>query len=130
MKKSKLKQIIKEEILKVLNENIKKSTFNFIKSVTNTQLKKNEVYYAVSLEDGNIYKLIFVKENNDTWEFFSYPGGTGSVPHFFDEMTQKNEWFSNTNDSNKPDTVLFINEKDAMDASKKIKNSNETNTHT
>jgi hypothetical protein len=107
--------------VKLFEDFLNESKFNFIKSVTVTQLKKNEVYYAVSLRDGNIYKLIYEKENSDSWEFSSYPGGTGSVPHFFDELTQKNEWFSNSNNSSEPDTVLFANEKDAEDASKKIK---------
>ncbi len=107
--------------IKLFEDFLNESKFNFAKSVTNTQLKKNEVYYAVSLEDGNIYKLIYVEESSDAWEFESYPSGTGSVPHLFDEMTQKNEWFSKTNNSNEPDTVLFANEKDAIEASKKIK---------
>jgi hypothetical protein len=100
---------------------LNETNFNFIKSVTVTQLKKNAVYYAVHLKDGSIYKLIYAKENSDSWEFDSYPGGTGSVPHFFDELSQKNEWFSKSNNSSEPDTVLFSNEKDAEDASKKIK---------
>jgi hypothetical protein len=118
-------QKIKEFFSKPMEEgngiNINETKFNFIKSVSNTQLKKNAVYYAVSLRDGNIYKLIYEKENSDSWEFSSYPGGTGSVPHFFDELTQKNEWFSNSNNSIEPDTVLFANEKDAEEASMKIK---------
>jgi len=107
--------------IKLFEDFLNESKFNFLKAVNVYQLKKSEVYYAVSLKDGNIYKLIFEDETSDAWEFSSYPGGTGSVPHFFDELTQKNEWFSNSNNSIEPDTVLFANEKDAEDASKKIK---------
>ncbi len=101
---------------------LNESKFNFLKAVNVYQLRKNEVYYAVSLSDGNIYKLIYEDETSVAWEFTSYPGGSGSVPHYFDETTQKNEWFSKSNNSKDPDTVLFTNEKDALEASKKIRN--------
>jgi len=107
--------------VKLFEAFLSESRFNFLKALSAYQIKKNEVYYAVSLEDGNVYKLIFIGETDDAWEFESYPGGTGSVPHFFDELTQKNEWFSTSNNSKEPDTVLFATEKDALDASKKIK---------
>jgi hypothetical protein len=107
--------------IKLYEDFVNESKFNFLKAVGAYQLNKNEVYYAVSLRDGSSAKLIYARESSDAWEFDSYPGGTGSVPYFFDETTLKNEWFSKSNNSKDPDTVLFTDEKDALEASKKIR---------